>query len=143
MFKIFLLSFLLTSISCSLHCKSKIKIDELVLYYADQTNFKYCHHVNKCLELDKNSIKLMFGEYRRFMDGESGYLDCYYVYQITKELGEDDVLLIIDDFKESELQVYKDKLKVGLEYESLKNKSVEEHFPKIFKMIEIKINKKQ
>lgn len=143
MLKSFLLILLLTFISCSLHCKSKIKIAEMVLYNADQTNFPYCYHVNKCLDLDKNSIKLMFCENRRFFDGESGYLDCYYVYQITKELGEDNVLEVIDDFTESELKAYKYKLKVGLEYESIKNKSVEEHFPKISKMIEIKINKKQ
>lgn len=133
-----LLTLLFILFSCSSNCESIIKIDELLLYYSEKDNFPYCLHVNNCLKKDENSVKIMFGQQRDFLDGETSYMDSFYIYQITKVLGEDNVVKLIKDFSKNELNVYYSKLEVGLEYESYKNNTVSESFPKIHTFIKIK-----
>jgi len=130
-----LLLFFFILFSCSSNCDSEIKIDELLLYNSDQNDFPYCQHVNKCLKSDIGSIKIMFGQQRDFLDGETSYMDSFYVYQITKVLGEESAVELIKDFSKNELSVYYNKIEVGLEYESYKNKTISEVFPKIHSFI--------
>jgi hypothetical protein len=78
---------------------------------------------------DKSSLKIMFGQSRNFLDGETSYMDCFNVVQMTKLLGEEKVIGLIDDFSENELKIYYNKLETGLDYSSENRMSVREYFP--------------
>ncbi len=130
MFYKFLILALVIS-SCSSSCKSKVKINDLVLYYADEANFPYCQHINNCLALDQNSIKIMFGQNRNFLDGETSYMDCFYIYKITEIMGEDQVIEFIKTFSSDELVTFRNKLEVGLDYKPNEVNRLLDHFPKI------------
>lgn len=112
-------------------CDSIIKIEDIVLYNANQAGISYCKLVNEALAGDSEAIKELFCQHPSYLDGESSYLHSFYVYKITQELGEVKLISVMKSFDSKELMYYYSNLEFGMQQESL-DQTVKDTFPKLY-----------
>lgn len=132
----FFLACIFMFISCNANpvCNSKIEIDKIVLDNASVAGVNYCKMVNSCLEGDIESIREMFLDSKDYLDAGSLYLHFNYIYQITKEIGEDRFIEITSELTKQEVeQLY---FSIDLGVETLGNGStLGSEFPKLYKIL--------
>ena len=134
--KNFVLVFLLVFISCNANpnCNSELNIDPVVLDNAAEAGINYCKLVNNCLEGDAQSIKELFLEPKDYLDGGSLFLHFSYLYQITKNLGEDLFIRITKGLTKQEIEQLYFSIELGVK--TLGNgATVESEFPELYKKL--------